>query len=429
MGQRKQMPFSCVLGICGTDGSPLQPVTPVRGETRADIRKVLFPLLSSIVHERQTAGLSLEEACPAFVSTDTYHKHYRKYRALADEIAQLSRLRVRGQTPRGQVASCSVSNPAFEILVAGEPFHDVLNARRCVGPQANDSSDFCFDHADMLGRLNAPAPPARPQGEAAPPALGDAGRALLRAAVTQSAGGFAATLARDPVASVELRAFLASPGVRKAKVLWQGMFGAQPPRPVLARLARRAGAQLHPSLGWCNYRSRKAFKAEVRRMRQWYSKPRRLARRRRGILRVGPAAPESVRGRQCAFNGKLKSGRSARAEVELLRVEEQLKHVSRALERERWRAQNHQIESCIEQISEMWDQQKTAEAAALCRRVARCRSALKKRDGSRLGPAPLTEQQWLDVWHLGGELYTNCEVMAVMTVMTLTISWSRGRGR
>ncbi|CAK0854589.1 unnamed protein product, partial [Prorocentrum cordatum] len=269
---------------------------------------VLFPLLSSIVHERQTAGLSLEEACPAFVSTDTYHKHYRKYRALADEIAQLSRLRVRGQTPRGQVASCSVSNPAFEILVAGEPFHDVLNARRRVGPQANDSSDFCFDHADMLGRLNAPAPPARPQGEAAPPALGDAGRALLRAAVTQSAGGFAATLARDPVASVELRAFLASPGVRKAKVLWQGMFGAQPPRPVLARLARRAGAQLHPSLGWCNYRSRKAFKAEVRRMRQWYSKPRRLARRRRGILRVGPAAPESVRGRQCAFNGKLKSG-------------------------------------------------------------------------------------------------------------------------
>eukprot|EP00959_Pyramimonas_sp_CCMP1952_P015082 319268-Pyramimonas_sp.AAC.1 len=39
MGQRKQMPFSCVLGICGADGSPLQPVTPVRGETWADIRK------------------------------------------------------------------------------------------------------------------------------------------------------------------------------------------------------------------------------------------------------------------------------------------------------------------------------------------------------------------------------------------------------
>ena len=89
------------------------------------------------------------------------------------------------------------------------------------------------------------------------------------------------------------------------------MFGAQPPRPVLARLARRTGAQLDLSLGWCHYRSRKAFKAEVHRMRQWYSKPRRLARRRRGILRVGPSAAESARGRQCAFNSKLKSCGSA----------------------------------------------------------------------------------------------------------------------
>ena len=191
----------------------------------------MLPLLTNIVHQRQTAGLSLEEACPAFVSTDTYHKHYKKYKRLADEVAQLSRLRVHGHTPRGPVASCGVSNASFEILVAGEPFHDVINARRCVGPQANDSSDFCYDHADMLGRLNAPAPPARPRGEAGPPALGDAGRALLRAAVTQSACGFAETLARDPDAALELREFLASPNVRKAKVLWQAAEPERPPVP------------------------------------------------------------------------------------------------------------------------------------------------------------------------------------------------------
>ena len=32
-------PFSCVLGICGTDGSPMQPVVPVRGEARCDIER------------------------------------------------------------------------------------------------------------------------------------------------------------------------------------------------------------------------------------------------------------------------------------------------------------------------------------------------------------------------------------------------------
>eukprot|EP00959_Pyramimonas_sp_CCMP1952_P475046 9503989-Pyramimonas_sp.AAC.3 len=41
-------------------------------------------------------------------------------------------------------------------------------------------------------------------------------------------------------------------------------------------------------------------------MRRWYSSPKRLARRRRGILRVCPACAQEVRGRRCVFNSKLR---------------------------------------------------------------------------------------------------------------------------
>eukprot|EP00959_Pyramimonas_sp_CCMP1952_P323112 6761179-Pyramimonas_sp.AAC.1 len=41
-------------------------------------------------------------------------------------------------------------------------------------------------------------------------------------------------------------------------------------------------------------------------MRRWHSSPERLARRRRGILRVGPACAREVRGRRCVFKSKLR---------------------------------------------------------------------------------------------------------------------------
>ena len=45
--RRRHRPYSCVLGFCGTDGSLLQPVQPVRGESWADIVPILKPLLAA----------------------------------------------------------------------------------------------------------------------------------------------------------------------------------------------------------------------------------------------------------------------------------------------------------------------------------------------------------------------------------------------
>eukprot|EP00959_Pyramimonas_sp_CCMP1952_P475045 9503989-Pyramimonas_sp.AAC.2 len=116
---------------------------------------------------------------------------------------------------------------------------------------ATAPADFCHDHADLIGRLNAPrGPPEEPQGAPPVPALGERGRDLLRTAVAQSAASFQEALAQDPDGARDLRAFLSSPGVLRAKGVWKSAFGAQPPRPVLARVARRAGAQLDAAHGW-----------------------------------------------------------------------------------------------------------------------------------------------------------------------------------
>ncbi|CAK0819051.1 unnamed protein product [Prorocentrum cordatum] len=128
-GKSRQKPFSCVLGICGTDGSPLLPVAPARGEAWMDIKRVLQPLLADIVSARQAAGMSLEDACPAFVSTDSYNKHFKKYADVVNEACQLARVRTAGATPRGPLAARCIVAPSVGVLVAGEPFHDVLNAR------------------------------------------------------------------------------------------------------------------------------------------------------------------------------------------------------------------------------------------------------------------------------------------------------------
>eukprot|EP00959_Pyramimonas_sp_CCMP1952_P475044 9503989-Pyramimonas_sp.AAC.1 len=83
--------------------------------------------------------MSLEDACPAFVSTDSYNKHFKKYADVVNEACQLARVRTAGATPRGPLAACCIVAPSVGVLVAGEPFHDVLNARRCVERQLGSS--------------------------------------------------------------------------------------------------------------------------------------------------------------------------------------------------------------------------------------------------------------------------------------------------
>jgi hypothetical protein len=156
------------------------------------------------------------------------------------------------------------------VTVAGDPFHDVINARKLVSPQCNDAVDFLHDHQELLCRLSAPAQPEAQGEQPAPPELSPAGRQLLLQGIALPVPDFTAALQKDEDGAASLRAFLSSPAVRRAKSVWEAVCAAQPPRPVIARLARRADCDLHGSLGWLNYRGKKDFVAEVRLMRKWY---------------------------------------------------------------------------------------------------------------------------------------------------------------
>ena len=54
-----------------------------------------------------------------------------------------------------------------------------------------------------------------------------------------------------------------------------------------------------------NYAVTKDFLAEIKRMKKWYSSPRRLAQRRFGIVRTGPGCADEVKGQRCVLFAKL----------------------------------------------------------------------------------------------------------------------------
>ncbi|CAE8598795.1 unnamed protein product [Polarella glacialis] len=315
MKRKLHRPFTCLLGFCGTDGSLLQPVVPLRGECWDDMEPVLETLLRDSVAARLQAGMSLEEAIPVFISTDSYSKHRLLLKKLVCKVVDHFRVQTVASTPRGPVSAVKIlgpeENPAYDLVtIAGEPFHDVINYRKCVSPQCNDSVDGILDHTDLLMRLNAeelPFSAAREAQQADVPELGPAGKTLLQIGVQRTVADFKAALLADHDGASDLRVFLSSAGVRRARAVWMEVFKAQPPRPVIARLARRAQASLHRSCAYFNYPDQAAFLAETRCMQKWYQAGRKLTRRRRGLLRVRAGAAEHVRGRQCIWNAKLKN--------------------------------------------------------------------------------------------------------------------------
>ena len=126
--------------------------------------------------------------------------------------------------PVSQVAvAASHEHPSDGLcLIAGEPYHRVISARRWVSPQCNDAVNFIYDHTDMLTRLSAERrpPSARSDPSAAPPILGTIGRRLLLKAVELSASEFVAM--RRTRGMQSLRAFLSSKNVMRAQLFNRG---------------------------------------------------------------------------------------------------------------------------------------------------------------------------------------------------------------
>ena len=153
-------PLTCLFAICGTDGSLLAPVRATRSESWPDISPYISEVLTMVVQERLKGGLPLPLALPAFVATDSYHKHKGLIMTLLQELGHLSRVATIADTPKSDLtAQAEILPPEVDTLVAGEPFHDVINARRCVSPKANDCSHFVQDHQELLNRLSAPLAP------------------------------------------------------------------------------------------------------------------------------------------------------------------------------------------------------------------------------------------------------------------------------
>ena len=308
--RKRRHPMTCLFAICGTDGSLLSPVRATRSESWEDISPLLRKVLHDLVVARTNASLPLQHALPAFVATDSYHKHQRLLAELCQSFGQELRIQSKANTPKGspnRVADILDPQEAACTVIAGEPYHDVINARKCVSPKANDAIHFIHDHEQMLCRLSAKPQPqdVAEQTPAKPPAameVQDIIQACLRMRVAQFAT-FKATC--DQVSLVKLRDFLACPHVRTHKDWWKKVCGADPPRPVLARLANAVGGRLHTCNGYWNYQDKRNFKKEVRRMSAWYRAGRQTTRPRKGLLRIRSFTALHVKGQKRVWNAKL----------------------------------------------------------------------------------------------------------------------------
>ena len=157
--RRRSHPKTCLFAVCGTDGSLLAPVQATRAESWEDICPVLEDLLGRIMTARMENGIIMEHALPAFIATDSFHKHHKLLLKLCQSLGQLQRIQPESATPKGhpyKVAHVAEQTSAAATLIAGEPYHDVINARRCVSPKANDAKSFLHDHQELLCRLSAP---------------------------------------------------------------------------------------------------------------------------------------------------------------------------------------------------------------------------------------------------------------------------------
>ena len=138
--------------------------------------------------------------------------------------------------------------------------------------------------------------------------LSEEAQQLVRACVQLRRSEFETEKEKAPEEVVsELKAFLAAPHVRHCKKIWKRMCGADPPRPVLARIAGAMGTKLHKSLGYWNFPGKRAFKREIDCMIAWYKVGRQQSRPRHGLLRTRPGTSRFVRGRAKLWNAKLAS--------------------------------------------------------------------------------------------------------------------------
>ncbi|CAJ1434066.1 unnamed protein product [Effrenium voratum] len=208
--RKRTYPFTCLMAWCGTDGSLLKPFVLTPGEAFQDQVRDLEPFLRAAKRIRMSHGMSSEESRPTVHATDTYGKHRLLWPPVYDQIWLEQEVEAVGRTKKGDVKTIHRrAAPSHVTMITGEPMHELINLRRVLPRQGHDFAEIYFDHADAV--------------------------------------------ARDAEAAEALRQFLGSSGVAKHPV-WKEVFGVD----------------VHGNVGFYNYSSKKEFKREVRRIRDWY---------------------------------------------------------------------------------------------------------------------------------------------------------------
>lgn len=301
-GTGKVFPFTALFAWLGVDCALLQPCTPQKKEDITLLLQDLDPLVDEMKEHRISSGLSYTESTVAVHCTDTYGRHRLKLRAFYNRKYADGGASVVTSTPKSDASAAVGDAAASFTTITGDAFHDVIAFRKTVPPTANDARDLIYDYQHMISRLSAKRPVQRPDRVSMPMSLPQAAHALLKAAVQQPSSVYGHTLRNDTDGAALLRTFLQQANV-DAAATWKELFGSHPPRGVVARIARRSGVSLHSTLAYENYRTLKQFLREARRVRRWYLKGRRLSRRRRGIVRDGPAL-DQVPGLKRAWSKK-----------------------------------------------------------------------------------------------------------------------------
>jgi hypothetical protein len=303
--------YTVVLAWCGVDGSLLSPVSLAKAESWNCLSADLEPLLVELKAARMAYGLSLHCSLPCFHATDSFHKHRALILKLYDKIWSEFRVETNASTPcsdpslRARIKKRDRSQLATLFRVTGEPMHDLYALRRLAKPAANDCVNFLSDHQDMILRLSAaPSGEEDVQAAACFQDVSPVCQELLQCYVQRPRQEFVQKLESSDE-MVDFKSFVSAENVQDHPV-WRDLFEAQPPRGVLARLARQCKCTLHHNFRFSNYRKACHFKEEVERMQEWYCRPKKQCKARKGIFR-GDATPLRVKGRAKVFSSKVRA--------------------------------------------------------------------------------------------------------------------------
>ena len=183
--KKYRRPWNVLLAWSGVDGLMLDVAKPASAEAIENILSDLGPVIDDLKHDRLSAGLTLEQACPIGHCTDSYGKHRLRldafYRGKYPDLA----VRVRSTSAKSDASGATaVQEVSAPTLIAGDPAHDLFALRRRVSVTANDAKargdtwfsglilnialkclcvqDLTADHAHLLSALSLrPSPVGR----------------------------------------------------------------------------------------------------------------------------------------------------------------------------------------------------------------------------------------------------------------------------